>query len=272
MNKKTIIGLISIICLLACVSASLIVMLRLNGKTEEVKMSDIEWYDENATEFTITTAKELYEVVELSNFYTFEGQTIKLGADIVVNEGNATEWNKKAPDKTWYPIKKFAGTFDGQGHTISGLYGVGIDVAMGMFSGSSAKAIVKDFKLTNSYFETKGNVGVGSIVVDGGGTFSQISSDAIIDCDGNNASGIASVMKYKTSISECWYDGSITLAGRSAAGIVDQVNTVTISVDHCLYTGDIYSSFNNGGARIGGLVGSLKGSGSNVTMTDSLSV
>mgnify|MGYP003298618202 CR=1 FL=1 len=50
----------------------------------------------------------------------FAGKTIKLGKDIVVNK------DVKNPTSNWTQIgntnKPFAGTFDGQGHTISGVY------------------------------------------------------------------------------------------------------------------------------------------------------
>ncbi len=81
----------------------------------------VEWYDENGKEFTLTTADQLFEFAKLSVFYNFEGQTIKLGADIVVNEGNAADWGTQIPDRMWDGVAKFAGTFDGQGHTISGI-------------------------------------------------------------------------------------------------------------------------------------------------------
>lgn len=68
----------------------------------------------------------------LSVSKNFNLETVYLGADIVVNEGTSAEWLSNAADEdntndayVWLPIatsKAFAGTFDGQGHTISGLY------------------------------------------------------------------------------------------------------------------------------------------------------
>lgn len=59
-----------------------------NSKPTEGNVLGVSWYNENGTEFTITTAEELFEVAQLSKYYDFKGQTIKLGADIVVNEGS----------------------------------------------------------------------------------------------------------------------------------------------------------------------------------------
>ena len=39
---------------------------------------------------------------------------IELGADIVVNEGDASKWSKEEPAMPWYPVATFAGQFDGE--------------------------------------------------------------------------------------------------------------------------------------------------------------
>ena len=108
--------------------------------------ADTSWYNNSDTEFTINTAEALYGLAELCNGgNTFEGKTIKLGKDIVVNKAsmdpNADEYAESGAWATaeenfvqWIPIgggngtnsdavaKQFAGTFDGQGLTITGLY------------------------------------------------------------------------------------------------------------------------------------------------------
>ena len=106
---------------------------------------NVEWYNTESDSFTISTAEELYELARLSDFYNFEGQTITLANDIVVNDGNAEQWDKEPPVKTWFPIQGFAGTFDGQGHTISGLYGSGSGTPMGLFSDTNTKCKIKNF-------------------------------------------------------------------------------------------------------------------------------
>ena len=90
--------------------------------------TDTSWYENNkdATEFSIGTAAELAGLAKLVNDGTnFSGKTIKLTADIRLNnDAVPTSGNQ------WTPIgkyarrakKPFSGTFDGQGHTISGLY------------------------------------------------------------------------------------------------------------------------------------------------------
>ena len=71
----------------------------------------ISWFNKNKDEFTISTAKELAGLAYIvNNGYTdFYGKTIKLAADIDLS------------GKDWTPCNIFRGTFDGDGHTISGI-------------------------------------------------------------------------------------------------------------------------------------------------------
>ncbi|SOE79493.1 Listeria/Bacterioides repeat-containing protein [Fibrobacter sp. UWT3] len=80
--------------------------------------------------YEISTAAELYGFASLVNnvgrneYFT---DCAKLTDDIVVNEHVFTDEGKLNEDASgdflnWPPMKKFAGRFDGQGHTISGLY------------------------------------------------------------------------------------------------------------------------------------------------------
>ncbi|MBR2403545.1 MAG: hypothetical protein IKB01_12415, partial [Lachnospiraceae bacterium] len=71
----------------------------------------VSWYNETEKEFAIDTVDELYEFARLSTYYNFKGQTIRLEADLVINEGNASEWAENAPERKWIAITGFAGTF-----------------------------------------------------------------------------------------------------------------------------------------------------------------
>ncbi len=76
---------------------------------------DTSWYNENDTEFTLTTAAQLAGLAKLVNEGkdTFAGKTIKLGATI-----NLAQYE-------WTPIgdsdSVFAGTFDGAGNMVSAM-------------------------------------------------------------------------------------------------------------------------------------------------------
>ena len=70
--------------------------------------TDTAWYNDTDTEFVLDTAEELAGLAELANAgNTFSQKTIVLESDMDL-DGNV-----------WTPVKKFAGTLNGNDHTIS---------------------------------------------------------------------------------------------------------------------------------------------------------
>ncbi|MBR2149474.1 MAG: hypothetical protein IJ965_08635, partial [Campylobacter sp.] len=205
----------------------------------------------------------------------FAGQTIKLGADIVVNEGNAEDWLKKAPAKKWQPITEFAGTFDGQGHSISGLYGKSSSMSMGLFSETKKGCVIKDFKLLNSFFSNSTNNGVGSIMGEGTGKIQKVYSDAIIYGEGESNGGIAGLIKEKLTLKECWFDGKVIGEQRSNGGMIGWVDRKSdVKIDNCLNSG-LIQFIGEGNSKTGGFIGGISDIAyrtdvSQVTITNSL--
>lgn len=274
MNKKKIVKISAVVASVVVILVAGIVgvnaYIRHRNVVETGNLLGVEWYNETDPQFTITTVEQLYELAELSDFYNFKGQTIKLGADLVVNEGNAEAWAEDAPAKRWNPITGFAGTFDGQNHTISGLYGKGFERRMALFADTEMSCSVKNLSLTNSYFETTGHRGTASIVSHGGGKFKKIYSDAIIVHKGENVGGIASSIDVQSTFEECWFDGKINITNRDCGGIIDEVLGARVTVKHCLFSGYIYSSYDVGGTRTGGIFGRTD-KAATIVLNDSLS-
>ena len=214
---------------------------------------DTSWYDASKTEFTITTVEQLYGLASLSANNSFAGKTIKLGADITVNEGDASKWASQAPAYVWSPIRSFAGTFDGQGHTVSGLY-ASVTSNVAMFTGTNVNCVIKDFNLVNTYFATS-SMSCAGVSAGGGGTFQYIYCDAIISCGDHHAGGIFGCSSSKTVAEYCWFDGSVTIAKRYAAGIIGNGNNQTVEIRHCLNTGTIHTTHEGGNAHIAGMCG-----------------
>ena len=121
--------------------------------------------------YLIGTAAELYGFAELVNNGNATANA-KLTADIVVNE-NVLDANGEANTGDfvqWTPIgnnffedKVYSGTFDGQGHTISGLYVSGNGWFVGFVGQVSGTAVVKNLGIVDSYFSSSNNH-LGSIV------------------------------------------------------------------------------------------------------------
>ena len=78
---------------------------------------DISWYNKSNDVFVLSTNQALAGVAYLVNngYTTFKGKTIKLGSDIDLS---GKDWMTIGLNKS----QSFEGSFDGQGHTISGIY------------------------------------------------------------------------------------------------------------------------------------------------------
>lgn len=110
-------------------------LLPVTARAEEDFSPDYTWYEGGTEEsYTITTARQLLALANLVNGTDeqtktdFAGKTIKLGADLDLSVYGSA-WNG---GKGWIPIgikwasgdtgQVFKGTFNGQYHTITGLY------------------------------------------------------------------------------------------------------------------------------------------------------
>lgn len=274
MKKKIFqtIGISLIIVVASALTAfGILTLIKKLNVSETGNVLGVTWYEEEKKEFTITTEKELTEFADLSQFYDFEGQTVKLGADIILNEGDAETWGENAPTKKWKPIQGFAGTFDGQNHTISGLYGKAHQTQYGLFIDAALTCEIKNVKLINSYFETSGSKGVASIVGGGGGKIIGVYSDAIIRHRGEYVAGIASKITKQSTIEECCYEGAIYTIGPTCGGIVDEIGQARVTFRHCHFNGTINQEYpadtvNTMQAKTGGLVGVLQKQGAMVVL------
>ena len=116
--------------------------------------------------YLIGNAAELYGFADLVNNGN-KTANAKLTADIVVNE-NVLDANGEANTGDfvqWTLIGNvfYSGTFDGQGHTISGLYVSGSSGRVGLIGRVSGSATIKNLGIVDSYFNSSGNF-LGSIV------------------------------------------------------------------------------------------------------------
>ena len=235
--------------------------------------ADKSWYDAAADAYYLATPNDLFgfaALVEGENAKTdsgnnLTGKTVYLVSDITLNTGNATDWTATSgPANKWTGIggdgwsgTRFNGTFDGQGHTISGLYAVaGTGYSSGnycasLFENVGYNAVIKNFRLVNSYCYTPSGY-VGSISGNAtGGTFQNIYSSAIVDASngGANVGGFVGESRsdnpaYPATFSQCWFDGSVI--GKF--------------------------KFNNGASKIGAFVGAYysAGAGYELSFTDCL--
>ena len=122
--------------------------------------ADTEWYDANnpKTEYLITTADQFVGInkIRKEQGVTFEGVTIKLGTDVIINKGTLEQIKANGDNnKKLYVTGSdtvFKGKFDGQGHSISGVYFSTGYSYRSIFGAVGGNAVIEDFVLENSYF------------------------------------------------------------------------------------------------------------------------
>ncbi|MCL2218516.1 MAG: hypothetical protein FWC23_01290 [Chitinispirillia bacterium] len=129
--------------------------------------ADISWYSGNADTFTINTGKELAGFAKLvnDNSERFKGKTIMLGRDITINDtADWRSWANNPPAHSWTPIgieaHQFYGTFDGNGHTISGLYISSTDKGQGLFGFITNYGTITRLNITASYVKGANYTGI----------------------------------------------------------------------------------------------------------------
>ena len=197
-------------------------------------------YVESSSQYEIANAGQLYWFAALVNGSLPDGTAQNLSAnavlknDITVNTGVLKADGTLADDvsgfRSWTPMgtystKRYEGTFDGMGHTVSGLYYNNGNVHyVGLF-GTSFNATIKNVGVVDSYL--KGNTYVGGIC------------------------GFCYVYN-KGSVTNCF--NSSTISGKEYVGGVcgySLGNTFT----HNYNTGQVSGTYR----EIGGLCGSIMG-------------
>ena len=234
--------------------------------------ADTSWYDPTKVDFEISTAEQLAGMAALSEQgLTFEGVTLRLTADLILNTGDSANWDLVAPANTWKPIgikeAAFKGTFDGQGHTISGLfiYGPGDKNCQykGLFGfvGSDLEpAVLKNLNITNSYLNAYmfagllvGRIGELTTVENVRVTGTSIAIEAYPDAsvaNSNNGGVIGRVDNaYDVIVSGCSFSGYCEGFVRCGA-IVGSAGGTLLTVKDCFSDAKIFAR-----NRIGGTVG-----------------
>ncbi|MFA7206844.1 MAG: Calx-beta domain-containing protein, partial [Saccharofermentanales bacterium] len=152
---------------------------------------------------------------------------------------NFANWASSPPSNQWTPIStnefRFKGTFDGNGHTISGLYiSKPSESNKGLFMYTTGN--IRNLTLTNCYVYASSYVGgITSYDISPGGTITNCSVSGVLTALSSYAGGIAGASSNSSIISKCINNASVT-AGKAAGGITG-VNNGTIT--DCYNTGNI---------------------------------
>lgn len=220
--------------------------------------SDISWYMDDTTSFYISTAEQLAGLAQLVNSgNNMSGKAFYLKNDIQLNDiSNYIYWETQAPSNNWTPIGEsrsysFNGTFDGQGHKISGMYQHrsqfnDSDGCGGFFGALNWQAIVRNVNLNYAYV---------SLV------------------NGTYAGGICGY-GYNCGVSYSSYNGKVSLinSGRGgyAGGVFGYSNNAAAGI--CRIYGSVYTKItSNAGIWPNAVAGGICGMMANGYMSDSYS-
>lgn len=216
------------------------------------------WFDilgDGPMEVTVTTADQLMAFAEITSDKNFKNWTIKLGADMVINTGDASDWATTAPAYTWKCStawgNRFAGNFDGQGHVISGLYS-NYGQECGLFGTITGGNTIQNVSIINSYFRYQSSTRDDACLM--GGIVGFIDGwEANGKYDGLTTT-IQNVYVNATLYTDCAIpapNGTSKVGVGGIVGIVGNTTSQNLTIENAVFEGDLTSSYRN----LGGILG-----------------
>ena len=292
--KKLLAIFLALSMLLASVPAAGFTALA--GTEEDLKADiwdgtvDTSWYDAAnvATEYHFTTPEQLAGLAALVNLDTSPvvfstSTTFYLDNDLYLNGISDYEnWGTTPPQNNWIPIgdsrsaNRFQGNFDGQGHTIYGMYCKVVRTtdrhSTGLF-GCSKYGNIQNFSLRSARVVCNGLRMSSSVVgfkTNGGKVSNVVSDAAIVDTSDRLTSGegqvggiIGLISNAPATVEKCGFTGSIDYTHTTSAtqalyigGLIGKAEDIP-TLTECYNTGSINAGENK--AQTGGLIGRTQG-------------
>lgn len=278
-----------------------------NAYTKQAISSEWQMALPSAAAFELDSAADLNGLA--AKKINYKGYIVKLTKDIELNPG----WKPQIDENgnllngtgtiAWEPIgttsagTSFAGTFDGQGHFVSGMNCTSGAGMSGMFTRLEGGSIVKNLKILDSYFKATSATGttlndVGSLVGYTIGTTENIYSNAIVVADTWDAGGLIGRLRSDTAtavrtVDNCWFDGQLLIVGNTslasqngayggiAGRLMSAATTSTFTFTNCLNTASIKRTVGDTSEKVGyggGIVGGDFGGNSVLNIKDCLNV
>ena len=168
---------------------------------------------------------------------------------------------------SWTPIgnsSPYSGTFNGDGHTISGLY---IDITannQGLFGYLSGT--VQNLSVSGS---VKGDDYVGGIAGQNGGRITDCAFSGSVS-GSDHVGGVVGLNSGIGNVKNCYNTGKVSGTNNRVGGVVGS-NSLSATVTNCYNTGTVTGPDSGTGNRVGGVVGENSGSVTNCYNTGSVS-
>ena len=223
---------------------------------------DVSWYNTKDTSFTLSNAADLAGLAVIVNGLNGQDRDFFSGKTVTL----ATNGTFDLSGKTWTPIDGFAGTFDGNNATISGMV-IESTSSSGLFSEIRSGATVKDLNIQGAYivvqmesYETRPKTSVGGLVgTNAGGTVQSCTFSGTIITNAYNIGGIAGrCTETNSKVETCVNNGTLISKRESTStvygvgGIVGLLHTGTVS--NCTNNGTVTGYIGN---PVGGVVGEM---------------
>ena len=191
------------------------------------------------------------------------GAHAKLMNDIVLNDGTFDEDGNYTPGasgkdaEAWTPIgyfkddsdkSRYAGTFDGNGHTVKGLYVKGVEYA-GLF-GYAMNATIKN--VTVDGYITTGRYSGGIVGYLSGGSITNCFNYCTVNSTRTMTAGIAGFIDEQCKITACGNAG--TVSGTNVGGVVGYARHECV-IQNCYNVGAV-SAYSVAGGIAGSSIGS----------------
>lgn len=223
--------------------------------------------------YLITSVADMKEfATNVAEGYTFEGQFVRLDADLIY--GPTEEFTQVGKWVNLSSSKSFAGTFDGNNHKISGVTLSGAS-GMAIFVATTDKATVKNVTVSNSTVTSTNSYGAILVAQNKG----MIDNCHIVDCTLSSTNGGYKGMVVghanSSTISNCSVSGILDTNG-NAGGIAGQGSNgfSIINCSSAISITDSNAAQGSGNtAHVGGIIGSapLGGSISGCSFTGAIS-
>ena len=205
-----------------------------DGGGESGTAEDLGYFIQDDGSYTVYTANGLKEWAEAVQ--TDPTLNITLTADIDLT------------GETWTPIgmnRPYSGTFNGQGHTITGLNISSSSGAVALFNNIGGAGKVMNLQVEVNY-NVQQNGAAGGIAYTNYGTITACSVTGNITANSGAIGGIA-VNNFDTgTITACWFDGDLTTTYDNGGIAAYNYGTITA----CFYGGNAGHGANNQGGTV----------------------
>ena len=224
------------------------------------------------TTYTISTAEQLYAFANAVNTGNTTANAV-LTADITL-DSNSSEWTPIGKDDSHI----YNGTFDGQGHTISGLHcSVTSGNVAGLFGVIGSSGVVKNVGIADSdvAVSTPGQLAyAGGVCGWSAGTVENCWNSGSVSASSSSSTAYAGGVcgwNQGGTIRNCWNSGSVNASSSNndlysgayaggVCGINYKVNDDNTAIQNCWNSGSVSANSSSSTAYAGGVCGDSTGS------------